>query len=217
MKSWKNIVFALSIFASCGCAHLATVKTTQPRVPTIGLSEDKLTLAKQYLSAAERAQPIVALGDDLSAAKLSLQVLDQRPHDSSAQSIYNFSVARAVENIERAKIQPWQHKIDIVSNQQRYTLITPKPVDPEHEPSRYDLFPTDSLKIGGQFFKARSAVNGIGAPLVAVARSENPHFRQQYKLPRVYAPVTAAIRFSGPNAERNLVDPMKAERDAIGK
>src|SRR5205814_929301 len=43
----------------------------------------------QEVSAAERAQPIVALGDDLSAAKLSLQVLDQRLHDSSAQSIYN--------------------------------------------------------------------------------------------------------------------------------
>src|SRR2546430_1514357 len=217
MKSWKKTAFALSIFGWCGCAHLATVKTTQPRVPTITASEDKLTLAKQYLATAERAQPIVALGDDLSAAKLSFQVLDQRPHDSSAQSIYNFSVARAVENVERAKIQPWQHKIDIVSNQQRYTLTTPKPVDPEHEPSRYDLFPTDSLKIGGTFFKTRSAISGIGAPLVAVARSENPHFRQQYKLPRVYAPVTAAIRFSGQNAQLDFVDPMKSERIALGK
>ena len=36
------------------------------------------------------------------------------PSDSSAQSLYNFSVARAVENVERAKIQPWQHTIDIV-------------------------------------------------------------------------------------------------------
>src|SRR5207248_7816643 len=112
----------------------------------------------QEVSAAERAQPIVALGDDLSAAKLSLQVLDQRLHDSSAQSIYNFSVARAVENVERAKIQPWQRKIDIVSDRSDYTLTTPKPIDPEHNPSRYDLFPTDSLKISGQFFKIRSTV-----------------------------------------------------------
>src|SRR5713226_3620528 len=188
MKSWKNIAFVLSIFAWCGCAHLATVKTTQPRVPTIAASEDKLTLAKQYLSAAERAQPIVALGDDLSAAKLSLQVLDQQPHDSSAQSIYNFSVARAVENVERAKIQPWRHQINVVGDQRSYMLTTPKPVDPEHNPSRYDLFPTDSLKIGGTFFKTRKLVSGVGAPLVAVQRLENPHFRQQYNLPRVYAP-----------------------------
>ena len=217
MKSWKNIVFALSIFGWCGCAHLATVKTTQPRIPTIAASEDQLTIAKQHLATAERAQPLVALGDDLSAAQLSLNILEQRPSDSSAQSIYNFSVARAVENVERAKIQPWQRKIDIVSDQRTYTLTTPTPIDPAHDPSRYELFPTDSLKIGGTFFKTRASINGIGAPLVAIARSENPQFRQQYKLPRVYAPVTAAIRFSGKKAELEFVDPMKSGRIVLSK
>jgi len=217
MKSWKNIVFALSIFASCGCAHLATVKTMQPRIPTIAASEDQLTIAKQHLATAEQAQPLIALGNDLSAAQLSLNILEQRPNDSLAQRIYNFSVARAVENVERAKIQPWQHKIDIVGPTSQYTLTTPKPIDPEHDPSRYDLFPTDSLKIGGTFFKTRSAVSGIGAPLVAVAHSENPHFRQQYKLRRVYAPVTAVIQFSGQKADLKFVDPFQAERVALDK
>jgi len=189
----------------------------QPRIPTIAASEDQLTIAKQHLATAEQAQPLVALGDDLSAAQLSLNNLEQRPSDSSAQSIYNFSVARAVENVERAKIQPWQHKIDIAGPTSQYTLTTPKPIDPEHDPSRYDLFPIDRLKIGGTFFKTRSAVSGIGAPLVAVAHSENPHFRQQYKLRRVYAPVTAAIRFSGQNAELDFVDPMKSDRIALSK
>src|SRR5437899_10843155 len=102
MKSWRNIVFTLSIFGCCGCAHLATVKTTEPHVPTIAASDEKLAVATQKLIAAEREQPLIALGYDLSAAKLSLSVLDQRPNDSSAQSIYNFSVARAVENVEGA-------------------------------------------------------------------------------------------------------------------
>ncbi len=217
MKSWKNIAFVLSIFASCGCAHLATVKTTQPRIPTIAASEDQLTIAKQHLATAERAQPLVALGNDLSAAKLSLSVLEQRPSDAPAQTIYNFSVARAVENVERAKLQPWRQATNVPFNQGSFLLTTPKPVDPEHDPSQYDLFPTDSLKIGGTFFKTRSAVSGIGAPLVAVQRSENPQFRQQYKLPRVYAPVTAAIRFSGQNSELDFVDPMKSERIALRK
>jgi hypothetical protein len=217
MKSWKKAFIALSIFAWCGCAHLATVKTTQPRVPTIAATEDKLTLAKQYLSAAERAQPIVALGDNLSAAKISLNVLEQQPNDPVAQSVYNFSVARAVENVGRAKIQPWQHKIDLIGNRASFTLTTPKPFDSEHDPNRYDLFPTDSLKISGQFFKTRSSVTGIGAPLVAVARSEHLGVRPQYKLPRVYAPVTAAIRFAGQNAELEFVDPMQSDRIALSK
>lgn len=49
MKSWKNIAFALSIFGWCGCAHLATVKTTQPRIPATAASEDQLKIAKQHL------------------------------------------------------------------------------------------------------------------------------------------------------------------------
>jgi len=80
-----------------------------------------MNIAQQRLLAAEKEQPLVALGDDLFAAKLSLNVLEQRPNDSSAQSIYNFSVARAVENVERANIQPWQHKIEIISDRRTYT------------------------------------------------------------------------------------------------
>ena len=213
----KLSILAFSGLVLCGCAHLATVKTTEPHVPTIAASDEKLAVATQKLTAAEREQPLIALGNDLSAAKLSLSVLEQRPSDSSAQSIYNFSVARAVENVERANLQPWRQATNVPLNQGSVLLTTPKPVDPEHDPSRYDLFPTDSLKIGGTFFKTRSAVSGIGAPLVAVARSENPHFRQQYKLPRIYAPVTAAIRFSGQNAELDFVDPMKSERVKLSK
>jgi pimeloyl-ACP methyl ester carboxylesterase len=213
----KLSILAFSGLVLCGCAHLATVKTAQPHVPTIAASDEQLAVATQKLSAAEREQPLIALGNDLSAAKLSLSVLERRPSDSSAQSIYNFSVARAVENVERANLQPWRKATIVTFNQKSFLLTSPKPLDLEHDPSRYDLFPTDSLKISGQFFKTRSSINGFGAPLVAVARSENPGFRQQYKLPRVYAPVTATIRFSGPNAELDFVDPMKSERVALDK
>ena len=100
MKPWTNMLVALSMFGCCSCGHLATVTTTQPRVPTIASSEDKLGLAKRHLAAAERAEPLAALGEALSAAKISLNVLEQRPDDPEAQAIYNFSVARAVENVD---------------------------------------------------------------------------------------------------------------------
>ena len=222
---------ALVLLTYCGCAHLATVKETRAPIPVAKGNDQQR--AREYLVAAEREQPLAALGSDLSAAKLSLNILDQQPNNSSAQSIYNFSIARAVENVGRANIQPWQRKIDIVSDRASYTLTSPKPIDAEHDPSRYDLFPTDTLKISGRFFKTRSAANGIGAPLVAVARTENPRFRQQYRLARVYAPVTAAIKFSSPSpqsssgqgrgsrsenlAELEFVDPMKSERIAFSK
>jgi pimeloyl-ACP methyl ester carboxylesterase len=213
-----RIAFAVGVvLTACGCAHLATVKTTKPRIPTIGPSDDELTVAKQHLITAERERPLNSLGEDLTAAKLSLQVLEKRPNDSSAQNVYNFSVARAVENVERANLQPWRGASTIPTKQGRCLLTTPKPIDPEHDPSRYDLFPTDSLKISGQFFKTRSLTNGIGAPLVAIDRAENLRSRERFKLQRVYAPVTAAIRFSGETAQLDFVDPMKSDRIVLGK
>ena len=215
MKARKNILVALSIFTLSGCVHLATVKKTEPRVPTVAASDEQLRSATECLIRAEREQPMVSLGDNLAAAKLSLQVLEQQPNDSPALSIYNFSVARAVENVERANIQPWQRKIDI--NSGKFSLTSPTPIDVDHDPSRYNLFPTDTLKIGGTFFKTRSAPSGIGAPLVAVGRAENPQFRQEYKLRRVYAPATAVIQFSGQNADLKFVDPFQAEKIALNK
>jgi pimeloyl-ACP methyl ester carboxylesterase len=213
----KLSILAFSGLVLCGCAHLATVKTIEPRVPTIAVSDERLAVATQELTAAEREQPLIALAHDLLAAKLSLSVLDQQPNDSSAQSIYNFSVARIVENVRSANLQPWRQSTNVPFNQGSFLLTSPKPVDPEHDPNRYDLFPIDTLKISGKFFTAHLSLTGAGAPLVAVARSENPKFRQDYNLPRVYAPITAVIRFSGQKAELDFVDPMKSERVALAK
>jgi pimeloyl-ACP methyl ester carboxylesterase len=216
MKSWRNIVFTLSVFGCCGCAHLATLKTTQPRLPTIAASEDELTLAKQHLVAAEREGPLVGLGDDLLAAKISYGVLERQPDDESARDIYNFAVARTVQDVERIKLQPWQQTASIVTNEGNYTLACPKPADSEHDPNRYDLFPADTLKVGGKFFRTHSTVDGIGAPLVAVGRTENPSFREHFALRRVYASVTAVIKFSGRQAELEFVDPLASERITLG-
>jgi pimeloyl-ACP methyl ester carboxylesterase len=211
----RSSILALGGLILCGCAHLATVKTTQAPMPVATGNDERY--AREYLIAAEHQQPMVALGNDLSAAKLSLNILEHRPGDVSARNLYNFSVARAVEDVERANLQPWLHSNIITTNQERFLLRTPKPIDTEHDPSRYDLFPTDALKIGGTFFKNYSTVSGIGAPMVAVGRAETPHFRQQYKYHRVYAPVTAILRFSGREAQLEFVDPYRAEKVTLNK
>lgn len=205
------------IFASSACAPLATVKTTTPRIPAIAAAENELALARQHLAAAERAQPLVALGYDLSAARISLAVLGRQPHDVAARTIYNFSVARAVENVGRANVQPWRQSIVVdPGGKNQHTLTTPKPADADHDPSRYDLLPADSLRIRGKFFQTRPLSNGLGAPLVAVARLENPRFRQQYRMPRACAPVTAAIQFSDRNARLEFIDPLLSDQVTLG-
>src|SRR5256714_4106135 len=210
--------FALLLFQWCGCAsHLATVKTIPARLTT-GLDvEGPLVSATKYLLAAEHEQPLPALGHDLLAAKISYGVVERHPKNESARSIYNFAVARVVQDVDRTDLEPWRHPVTVVTDEGRYTLVSPKPVDADHDPSRYDLFPTDTLKIGGTFFKTYSTVSGLGAPIAVVGRTESPHVRQQYKLRRIYAPITAIVRFSGRKASLQFMDPLNADRTTLNK
>jgi hypothetical protein len=211
-----RFAFALLVSELCGCAHLATVKTKPARVPVELATEEPLESARKYLSSAEHEPPLPALGHALLAARISQGVLEGRPQDKSARAIYNFAVARTVQNIEQANLQPWRQSIPIAADQGNYILTSPKPLDAEHDPSRYDLFPADTLTIGGKFFQNHPTVDGIGAPLVAVGRSENPQFRQRYKLARIYASVTAVMKFCGRRVELDFVDPLMTERSTLG-
>src|SRR6201993_17588 len=220
-KRWQIFVrcgFALLLLQFCGCAsHLATVKTEPARFPTGLRVEEPLASAIKYLLAAEHEQPSAALGHDLLAAKISYGVLERQPKNESARSIYNFAVARFVQDVDRADLEPWRHQVTVLTDQGRYTLVSPKPADAEHDPGQYDLLPTDTLKIGGKFFKTYSTVSGVGAPIAVVGRAEDPHFRQQYKYRRVYAPITAIVRFSGRQAQLDFIDPLNTERITLNK
>src|SRR6266404_1825483 len=208
-----RIAAALLLLGWCGCAApLATVKIKPARLPTALRAEEPLESATKHLIAAEREQPSAALGHDLLAAKISYGVLERQPKDQSARSIYNFAVARVAQAVDRADLEPWRHPVTVTTDEGRYTLVSPKPVDADHDPSRYDLFPSDTLKIGGKFFKTYSTVSGIGAPIAVVERKASPHFRQQYKLRRVYAPITAMVRFSGRQARLEFIDPLNIEK-----
>src|SRR5215470_5735756 len=209
----RSINWLVVIVVFSGCAsHLATVKTEPARLPTGLRIEQPLGSATEYLRAAEHEQPSTALGHDLLAAEISFGVLERHPKDESARSIYNFAVARIVQDVDRINLEPWRHPVTVVTDQGGYTLESPKPVDADHDPSRYDLFPTDTLKIGGKFFQTYSAVSGLGAPIAVVGRLQNSRFRQQYKLRRIYAPITAMVRFSGRQADLEFIDPLDTER-----
>ena len=208
---------AIFLLEFCGCAHLATVKT-KPAQPLRTLaSESSPESARSYLTSAEREAPLAALGDDLLAAKMFYNRLIGRPDDPSARKIYDFAVARTVQNIERASLRPWQRPTNVITREGDYILRCPKPVDSAHDPSRYDLIPTDTLNIGGTFFQNPSTRNGVGAPLVAVERGENPQFRQHYALRRVYASVTAIIKFSGRRAELEFIDPLTIDQVTLSQ
>ena len=179
--------------------------------------EEPRDSATKYLAKAEHEQSLAALGHDLLAAKISYGALERNPKNESARAIYNFAVARVVQDVDRTDLEPWRHQVTVVTDEGRYTLVSPKPVDADHDPSRYDLLPTDTLKIGGKFFQTYSTVSGLGAPIAVVGRTESSNFRQQHKLRRIYAPVTAIVRFSGRQAHLEFLDPLNTERTTVNK
>jgi hypothetical protein len=96
-----------------------------------------------------------------------------------------------------------------------FVLSSPPPSDSQHDPLKYDLFAADSLRLGGKFFKTHSCVEGIGAPFVAVGRSENIEFQERYESPRVYAPVTATMKFTDQRARLEFYEPFVSDRVRI--
>lgn len=201
------------VFVFASCTRLAVVKQTSVRYAATGAPE--LASAERELAEArkiDKQQPLLALADDLTAAKIATDLLDHQRDNINARNLYNFAVARSVENIQRAQVAPWRAPIN-VSN--RFTLATPRPIGAQHDPSKYDLFATDSLKLGGKFFKSPFKVNGIGAPLVAVERGQSSESRRRFELPRVYAPVTAVVQFQGQSARLEFIEPFVRERVRI--
>ena len=208
-----KICCLLILFGCGGCAaHLATVETKPIHLPATADHEAALGLATKYLVAAKHQPPLSALGYDLSAARISYGVLGRHAADESARTIYNFAVARTVQITEQTQLQPWRHPIKVETKDGKYLLLSPRPTDVDHDLSRYDLIPVDTLKIGGRDFKKTYSVSGIGAPLVAAERSATPEYRRKHLLRHIYAPVTAVIRFSGRKAQLDFIDPLESER-----
>ena len=111
---------------------------TGTHAPELASAEKELAEAGQI----ERRQPLLALAGDLTAAKLAADALDR---GTKAQKLYNFAVARSIENLQRAQLEPWRRPINVSGPGEQYVLTTPRPIDAQHDPSKYDLFPTDSL------------------------------------------------------------------------
>jgi len=99
----------------------------------------------------------------------------------------------------------------------RYTLVSPKPVDADHDPSRYDLFPTDTLKIGGEFFQDlldcewpwRADCSGWAhrKSTLPSAIQTSPHLRADHRDRPLLRPEKRAWSFMDPlNADQNYTE-----------
>lgn len=207
----KRITFILASAFLAGCSQIATIKQTTPRFAVIGTQEQQLTTAEEQLSIGrrlERADPSLALGNYLASANAAFDQLRRDPSDKQASDLYNFAVARSIQVIEDAQLDPWDRALTIPSPNGPYSLTTiRKSARPDRDPAAYRIIPADSVIVGGTFFDHRSTVAGTGAPLVVIGREENADFQKTFNLQRMYAAATAVIRFNNHRAQIEFIEP----------
>jgi pimeloyl-ACP methyl ester carboxylesterase len=204
-----SIRAALVLCLTVGCAPIASVTQTRARIPYSKQLQPELSAARRQLARGQELEgqdPLAALGNDLAAAQIAAKQLHNRSSQIEARELYNFAVGRVVENIEHAHLEPWRRSITIPSSSGDYLLSSPQPANGEHDPSNYTLLPTDVLRIGGRLFTTRTTVTGVGAPVLAIGREKARDDRTRFALKRVYAAVTAVVRFQDHRAEIEFIE-----------
>jgi len=215
MKFHLSVTLVLSL---TGCAQIATVKPINPHLPANPTREATLVSAEQQVrDAQEKAprDPLHALGEYLAAAETASNQLTRHPDDRQARDLYNFSVARAIGVIEDAHLNPWSHALTVPAPAGQYTLTTKRQVGSDRDPAAYEIIPSDSLTIGGQYLQERVTITGVGASVVAVGHEEKKDFRAQYTSRRLYAGATGVIRFRDHHAELEFYQPLMTDRVSL--
>lgn len=154
----------------------------------------------------------MALGNYVLLAQRASDVLHRQPENSQAQMEYNFATARCIELMQKAHIDPWGQRSSIPTGEGQYVLIGRENKELEQHSSSYQLIPADTLRVAGTYFRTLVKINGLGAPVVAVGQTETNSYREDFGLKRMYAGLTAIIRFSGRTAEVELVQPLQTEQ-----
>lgn len=199
-----------------GCASDASVKERQPRYqPLTG------TTASAHLKKAEsaivnalrsaRKKPLVALGENMTAAKMALTQLKANPHDPVALHDYNFAIARILGIIREAKLDPWSQPLSIPTSDGPMQLSHKPDPRPQWNPSLYSFVPADQFAIDGIYVKEHARRPGIGAPIVAIGKEINKEWRTNYFFKKVYYGVTAVVSFKGNKCVIEFVDPLNNE------
>ena len=118
-------------FVLTGCAQIAVVSEKHPRALPPGSGPNQIvTQTIDRGLAAEKSQPLVALGEFISATRLSLAQLDRDPKDSEAFRNYNFAISRMFSVIRDAKLDPWTHPLRVGTNSE-FTLTWKRDPRPE--------------------------------------------------------------------------------------
>jgi pimeloyl-ACP methyl ester carboxylesterase len=212
----------LVIAALTGCATEATIRERIPSFkPLFSHAAVSGTAAVTPASKAEamirkalghfHENPLVALGENMEAARTALTLLKANPNDPVALHDYNFAVSRMVGIIKARKLDPWTKPLEVPTGSGTLLLTNKRDPRPMWNPALYDFTPADEFTIGGDYVKEHVTRPGIGAPVVAVGKKLNTEWRSNYLTKRIYYGVTAVARFQGNRCILSFEDPLEKE------
>jgi pimeloyl-ACP methyl ester carboxylesterase len=159
----------------------------------------------------DRRDPLVALGEYISAAETALDQLKRSPNDEAARKTYNFAVGRIIATIRDAKLDPWTQPLRVPGSGGGFVLTHKPDPRPQWNPALYDFTPADQFDIRGTYVTERTTRDGIGAPVVAVGREVNKEARANFTSDRIYYGVTAIARFEDHRCVLSFEDPLAVE------
>jgi pimeloyl-ACP methyl ester carboxylesterase len=159
----------------------------------------------------DRHDPLVALGEYMTAAEIASDQLVRNPDDVNAMHDYNFAVARIIAIIRDAKLDPWTQPLRVPASGGVFVLTHKPDPRPQWNPALYTFTPADQFDVHGTYVTERTTRAGLGAPVVAVGREVNKDARANFSLPRVYYGVTAIARFDGRRCVLSFEDPLAVE------
>lgn len=219
MKFNRSCALLSLALALSGCSQYATVSQIRPKFRPVSTTVGTLISVEQSIVKAlqqEKREPLVALGEFLSAAQVSHAQLMRNPGDTAARDAYNFAVARALGVIQKAKLDPWSQPLPVPAAGGDFILTRRPDPRPQWNPALYDFTPADEFDITGTYVTKHERKDGIGAPTVVTGKEMNKDAKKDFSLPKVYYGVTALLRFEGRRAVFAFEDPLSTERVNLG-
>jgi pimeloyl-ACP methyl ester carboxylesterase len=201
-----------------GCAQYATVSQKSPQFRPVSATVGALVSVEQGITSAlrrEKHDPLVAMGELLTAAEVAAKQLARNPSDTAARDAYNFAVARVLGIIQKAKLDPWTQPLRVPAAGGDFVLTHKPDPRPAWNPALYDFTPADQFDIGGSYVTEHSRKEGVGAPTVATGRGKNENAEKDFTIPKIFYGITALIRFEGRRAVFAFEDPLATERVSL--
>jgi pimeloyl-ACP methyl ester carboxylesterase len=220
VKSPHKFLFVLLALAFAGCTQYASLSEKRPQFRPLRAEVGVLASAENRIIEAlrkEKRDPLVAMGELLTAADIAARQLANNPTNAAARDDYNFALSRVFGVIKQAKLDPWTQPLRVPAVGGEF-VVTRKPDRRKAwNPALYEFTPADQFDVKGTYVSDRSRKEGVGATLVAIGRDVNEKAKEEFALAKTYYGVTAVARFEGRRCTLAFEDPLATETTILNE